>query len=556
MWSPVVPVDTPVTSLHWMRGALQLNQFTLDLRRMVGDKTYLGLQIHSDRADQLPYEYSFNVDQPYLSGWGIPAFKRDSASLVLADTSHSIRAFQMRPRVGYWIDSQTVVEAYADIFENSTSMANPTHPASRDSIQLLYPAVFNANTYGLIGARSTKNRNTRYVLTYSEWNRELSPIGDSAVRFSENALGTLIHAEAASTFLNFPGRPEFNFGIQSADEANVLWLHGDKDIAPAANAYTTTINEKFAVHPAYRILRTDLEVTGGYRKLPGNSAAEWLGGIAGDGELSLPWDFKINGGAGWKKEEAAEDHLFRWQPALGFYPNPNLKPRTDLHLQAGGSWESHWVGFGASWERHQYGNNWLPRVLPEANICDHVDSTRYPQEKEPLCADANNTLVPDSIALALVNYHQEIRDLLHYSLFLRAGNWKLSLLNSFLLKNSVKDGNRLGYEELNRQIPSRIFKGQLFWRRKILDGKLGLQTQWDWEWTSTRYVYASDMNGFSRAVKLDEYLALDFTARMEIKTFMLHFRAMNLNHDRYATEPGVHPPGVNFRFGIDWNLFN
>jgi hypothetical protein len=43
---------------------------------------------------------------------------------------------------------------------------------------------------------------------------------------------------------------------------------------------------------------------------------------------------------------------------------------------------------------------------------------------------------------------------------------------------------------------------------------------------------------------------------MEIKSFLLYFRAMNLYHDRYATEPGVHPPGVNFRFGVDWRLRN
>ena len=55
-------------------------------------------------------------------------------------------------------------------------------------------------------------------------------------------------------------------------------------------------------------------------------------------------------------------------------------------------------------------------------------------------------------------------------------------------------------------------------------------------------------------VKLDEYLALDFDAAMHIKTFTLFFKVRNFNHDRYATEPGVHPPGVNFRFGVDWTL--
>ncbi|HEX2612968.1 MAG TPA: hypothetical protein VHO02_05200, partial [Fibrobacteria bacterium] len=64
------------------------------------------------------------------------------------------------------------------------------------------------------------------------------------------------------------------------------------------------------------------------------------------------------------------------------------------------------------------------------------------------------------------------------------------------------------------------------------------------------------IDGTSRPVSLDQYLDLDFTAQMEIKTFLLYFRAMNLNHDRYATEPGVHPPGVNFRFGVDWRLRN
>jgi hypothetical protein len=101
-----------------------------------------------------------------------------------------------------------------------------------------------------------------------------------------------------------------------------------------------------------------------------------------------------------------------------------------------------------------------------------------------------------------------------------------------------------------------VTKGQLLWKRRVLDGKLGLRTQWDWEWFSERYAFASDLDGTARAIKLDEYLALDFMASMEIRAFLLYFRAMNLNHDRYATEPGVHPPGINFRFGVDWKIRN
>lgn len=552
-WTPVLPVDTPLTSLHWMRGALQMNQFTLNLRRMVGDHTYLGLQIHSDRADPQFYEYSFNVDQPYLAGWGIPALKRDSASLVLHDTSHTIHAFQLRPRMGYWIDSQTVIEGYADLFENSSSLANPGNPGQRDSTQWLYPATFSANTYGAIAAHASNKYSTRLVYSYSNWNRTLQPNGDSAARFHEAAAGTLNRLQLEGTLPHTFMPSRIRLELENSVQQNALWLNGTSGSAPSSRASSNSEHVFLESNPTWAMLSLSAKADAGRYENP-NQVEEWLGGSSGNLEAALPWNFKANGGAGWNREAASDDSLFRWQPALGFYPSPNLKPRTDLHLQTGASWENHWIGFGASWEEHRYGNSWLPRVLPEAGICNRVDSVRYRSEAEPLCPD--NVHVPDSIALALVNYHQEIRDLLHLSLLLRAGNWKLSLLNTFLLKNAVQDDARLGFSELNRQLPNQLFKGQLFWRRKILDGKLGLQTQWDWEWTSTRYVYASDLNGYSRAVKLDEYLALDFTARMEIKTFMLHFRAMNLNHDRYATAPGVHPPGVNFRFGIDWNLFN
>src|SRR5690606_29644047 len=41
-WAPVQPLDTPVTDLHWMRGALLMNQFGITLHRMVGNRAYVG----------------------------------------------------------------------------------------------------------------------------------------------------------------------------------------------------------------------------------------------------------------------------------------------------------------------------------------------------------------------------------------------------------------------------------------------------------------------------------------------------------------------------------
>ena len=55
-------------------------------------------------------------------------------------------------------------------------------------------------------------------------------------------------------------------------------------------------------------------------------------------------------------------------------------------------------------------------------------------------------------------------------------------------------------------------------------------------------------------VKLDEFLILDFRAEMKIKSLVYFFQAKNMNHDQYYFEPGSHPPGVHFRYGIQWIL--
>jgi len=135
------------------------------------------------------------------------------------------------------------------------------------------------------------------------------------------------------------------------------------------------------------------------------------------------------------------------------------------------------------------------------------------------------------------------------------GNWTLKLDNRFVLSRTVEDPDLKATIE-DWSIPERVFKGRLNWKRNLLNDRLKLDFGWDWEWFSTRYAWVPDLSGQSKVGKLDEYLALDMDAAMKIKTFTLYFKIRNFNHDRYATEPGVHPPGLNFRFGVDWVILN
>src|SRR5690606_335213 len=139
------------------------------------------------------YDYVFNVHQPYL-GAG-----RDSLSLVIADTSHAISTRQVRTRLGAWLDARTVVEAWADWFDNRTSLANPTHPARNDSTQRLCPAAFSAATFGGTAARVTDAHALQASFRHATWTRALTPRDDPAGYALERASGSLDVLDAAWT---------------------------------------------------------------------------------------------------------------------------------------------------------------------------------------------------------------------------------------------------------------------------------------------------------------------------------------------------------------------
>jgi hypothetical protein len=526
VWLPVQPLDTPTTELHWTRGALFLNQFTLRMERMVGNRAYLGLEYHSDGAEKQDYQYAFQVHQPYLG-----ALNRDSLSLVIADTSNAISARHIRPRLGFWLSSRDVVEFYGDFVTNKTSLSNPGNPMTRDSTQLLYPAAFGSATFGLVAAHAGSTHAVQALFRHASWERTLSPRLTSRV---EDASGTSEFGRLDWTLPGIFGNPRVRLEAQTNATAKGWYTAVVSDsLGPRSRTRDDLERLELSARPALGPFTLDLRGDGARRRRA-DDRVEWLGGAAAAATLDLPLGLQVNGGAGRSREGAPDDLLFRWQPALGLYPNPALTPRTATHYGAGAGWNSRHLGFGAAWDEHRFENTWLPRVLPKAFASDN----------------------PDSIALQQTAYPEESRTLLHLSAYGTAGNWRLSLWNTSLMRNIVRDHDSATGDRLNRTIPKQVVKGQLLWKRRILDDKLGLQTQWDWEWFSERYAWASDMNGSSRLLKLDEYVVLDFTAQMEIRTFLLYFRAMNLNHDRYATEPGVHPPGVNFRFGVDWRLGN
>jgi hypothetical protein len=293
------------------------------------------------------------------------------------------------------------------------------------------------------------------------------------------------------------------------------------------------------------------EVGGGMgRSSRMDNSIEWLPQGAASLSADLPLGFAAEAGVDYETREPDWEVLYRSNPALLRHASPGLAPREDLGYRGEVAWTLPFLRLGAGAAYHTSSEAWLPGVLPSPDACAALADSAYAYGVP--CA---GILLPDSLALGLRNWDALRRFSWHMLLGFDLGNWSLDLRNRFLLLSEAEDAAvDMAFED--RTVPARIFKGDLGWKRDLLDGRLQVAVGWGWEWFSTRYAWVPDLRGRSAARKLDEYLALDFGASMRIKTFLLFFRGMNFNHDRYATEPGVHPPGVNFRFGVDWTLTN
>lgn len=571
IWAPVVPLDTPTTRLDWERGPFVMNVFDLRLRRMLSDRIYLAMDYYSATGDSVSYTYQFNVHQPYLGGLGFLGkiygpIDRDSASIVLDGISHSVQALAIRPRVGVWLDTNRVLEFYLDHLKNSTSLTLPQgprfvagidRPGAIDSMQALVPSLFSSTSEGVLYGDSRHGWASQWEGGHTSMNKDEFRRHDST---SSAAGADLIQADiyrlrASILGVRLPARPFL------ALEARSETWSGDSLFSKPGGMDATGWNDvedaEIGIKPALGPLEVSADA-GLSRDSRMDDQVFWLERHGASARLELPLGLGMEAGLSSRMQDPDWESLYRSNPARFLYPNPDLKPRTDRGFRGSVSWAWSHFSLDGGVDLFRSEDAWLPRVLPNAHACSDLADSLYTGLESNRCisgSDSTPAVIPDSLALALRNYGEDRLDAWHLGLGLELGNWRLQLRNRFLISQSVTDA-ALGRSRRDLSVPARVFKGRLGWKRDLVDGKLHLDFNWDWEWYSTRYAWAPDLTGNSKLEKLDEYLVLDFQAAMRIQTFTLYFRSMNMNHDRYATEPGVHPAGINFRFGVDWTLKN
>ncbi len=584
VWTPVSPVDTPVTRLDWTRGAFGMNVFDLRLRRMLSDRVYLGLEFYSATADTQSFDYQFNVHQPYLGGWGFLGkiygpIDRDSASLVINGRSPSIHAVDIRPRVGVWLDTNRVLEVFLDDLRNSTNLTLPQGPVTSaagepqpglaDSMNALSPSSLSALGEGMIYGESHQDWSGQWEASHTSYSASENRRGDSLTGpGGEDALDAdIFSVRGIMDGRGLPWRPGLRFSGRSETWQGdpVLTSYGGGSAGSVGSAgnigntgWTDAEDADFSLRPRLGFLTLEADAGAG-RDSRLNDQVYWLPRFGAEASADLPYGFAATAGISQRDWDPDWETLYRRNPARFEYPSPNLKPRTDRGFRASASWQGKHFSASAGFDLVRKDRPWLPRVLPNPSVCGDLKDSVYAGVSTPcdsaLVGDSSSARIPDSLALGQRNYDSEILNAWNLGLGFGVGNWRLDLKDRFLVTRRIEDGG-LSQHRVDWSLPERVFQGRLHWKRDLVDNRLHLDLNWDWEWFSTRYGWAPDLTGQSKLIKLDEYLVLDFQAAMRIKTFTLYFRAMNFNHDRYATEPGVHPAGVNFRFGVDWILFN
>jgi outer membrane cobalamin receptor len=70
-------------------------------------------------------------------------------------------------------------------------------------------------------------------------------------------------------------------------------------------------------------------------------------------------------------------------------------------------------------------------------------------------------------------------------------------------------------------------------------------------------VYASDTGSRRFAgVELGRYSLVDLSLSITVIGAVVKFEMRNVLDEHYETVPGMYMPGINYRFGINWHLFD
>jgi hypothetical protein len=589
--------DTPSTHLQWERGPFEMNIFHFKLQRLLSKQAYLALDLFNASSNSEEYEYTAVVHQPYLSGvsnlnlgsiW--KSFDRDSSNIVLEGVSQRAKALNFRPRMGWIFSPQSVLETYWEYYSNSSQGITPISDSSQNSIALDDSSTireriqqpFSSNfTSQSLGALYRYQREYSKLFIGTKWGRynkssaaythlDHSPTFDTSQTTLQGFEGT-----SWEQFLEVEQDFEFWYQDVTLDFTLLGGFHGRVDNVEGPLFITNTIDSSYT-----EVLRRGIDTTLGQRdeqivyggmkwqskyfrgKFIGqghrisfmDNTREWIVGY----NTSLRWDM-------WKNTPTTGLHILGsasktpsvpdWQQlyvdnSLIFQtPSPGQHAGSLEHVQVQLGGKLSWVKGYVSWNRF-FGNNTLEqKLLPDKSLDINNVNTSV---ADTLGTQQANSLSIEQ-ALGYRQYHATAWETWVLGLHLSLGNWDVAVSYSHLLKKLFQAESG-GQVVENKGIPNSVHKGHIQWEKALINNRMLLTLKVDWSRFGKRLAWQPQWDGSAEVVELDEFWAVDFQAQAKIQSFVLYYKIKNLNHDRYYIAPGDHPPGIQFRWGVNWSF--
>lgn len=551
--------DTPMVRLIWERGAYTANFFRLRLQRLLTDSVQISLFAETNSTDSSGMWRYQNVSHQLFLG----TFERDSSRIPFSGRNLDVNSSHFIPRVivgTKFAKLNFFLSSYSNESDGSPQYSvirDPLDSYEADFVESPYKPAWNESTLGL-GALLFRNSLYKLNLEYKHVNSSytssgipayypdipdtvLTQIADTSLSdtlrdslqtlyevgdsFKETRQSEIVNVDLASDNALLPGlhfRSEYKFlpdfqNRRGKQEINSP-MEEDRQLvylqwAPKSIAGQTTIQ------------------TGVQRNSSALDQQDFTPAISLKQELRLPY---LNTMAWWTRQtrfpELWQTHLFRTDRLV--FPNQDLQP-----------------------EERTTGAVQLVTETPFIQLLGGLRKESISSAIVPGWVGSPGDTISDSLAFAFRNIGHAQNLSITGGLSVELGNWLLFVKHTRPViqqfKNAGSTQNNIPW------IPVRSWQGGIRWQNSFVEGRMGVRVQWDWDWIGEQTAWArvEDENLAAR-VEQPPFLALNFQTTMRILQFQTYVRIQNMNHSLYHTAPGYTPPGINFRYGILWDLQN
>ncbi|MDR2581362.1 MAG: endonuclease domain-containing protein [Fibromonadaceae bacterium] len=504
------PVDTPVTKLLWERYGLDGNAFKLGFNRQLLDSIVFSLGLAASSVPRSGNFYYQDVVHQLYTG----TLKRDSTSVPFVGRNLAYDSFHALPAITWIFPHSSITTQMSFLWLNSDDATRDLF--TRDDGSSI---VFSQNPYNIKGGANF------YRLL---WNYRFLPNWELSLshRFAEQDFK---FSRLDSMSIYFPSEVTEKYNAQTGESriSHKAFLNPYMNVryeylrAPDSSLYQDRQLVGLGINDS--LWKVALRGEGGLqRNASAFDSVDWAPAFHLGLTFFLPWHLRLSGD--YQKDtrfpDFHETHILRTGRIA--FPNKELKAEERQRFETNLTYKL---------SEHFFYTAGFRREVNEKSII-------------PSWWLSSDTLPADS-AFKWTNARGIENNELFWQIGFELGNWRFYAEQGKVLSRTILTS-----------IPSRYYKGAVYWSNRFVEDRLKVTVQFDADWFGDKWEYALENDSIAHPVLLNKYLSLNFKSSMQIQEFILYAKIENMNHSLMMPAVGYAPPGIRFAYGILWELRN